>query len=450
MLKFFVTGLFVLALMVAPLGLAPVAAQTVGGGSTMSISQLLVIIQALQVQLNALIARLAELQLPEPVKPTVCSADARMCPDGSYVSRTGPNCEFAACPVIVTPIEPSITIISPNGEESYVAGRETITVKWRSYGLTYNPSYRISLYSPVAGDVAAYQSSPPESDNSSYYQFLIPSTITTGKYKINVCVLNTERADAPGKNLCDSSDNYFTITSGAVANKPPVISGLMAPTSLKIGDTGTWIVKAYDPEGGPLTYTVNWGEPQLASLASSPREEIYQTSTFTHVYNSIGTYRVTIVIRDQAGAEVTTSATVTVMDSTPVLKASLMVTVLNGDARCITYPCEVPLLTSSVSLYNATTGAFLGSRTTTKGYALFTDLEPGIYRAVASDPGFSTKNEGKISLVSSQNGSLKITLVNYITYPTTQKTVSATGRELAAVLQSLQGVLNNFSYLLSR
>jgi hypothetical protein len=28
---------------------------------------------------------------------TVCSADARMCPNGTYVGRTGPNCEFV-CP----------------------------------------------------------------------------------------------------------------------------------------------------------------------------------------------------------------------------------------------------------------------------------------------------------------------------------------------------------------
>ncbi len=29
---------------------------------------------------------------------TVCTMDAKMCPDGSYVGRTGPNCEFARCP----------------------------------------------------------------------------------------------------------------------------------------------------------------------------------------------------------------------------------------------------------------------------------------------------------------------------------------------------------------
>lgn len=29
---------------------------------------------------------------------TVCTQDARRCPDGSFVGRTGPRCEFAACP----------------------------------------------------------------------------------------------------------------------------------------------------------------------------------------------------------------------------------------------------------------------------------------------------------------------------------------------------------------
>jgi hypothetical protein len=28
-----------------------------------------------------------------------CTEEAKLCPDGSYVSREGPNCEFAKCPV---------------------------------------------------------------------------------------------------------------------------------------------------------------------------------------------------------------------------------------------------------------------------------------------------------------------------------------------------------------
>ncbi|MBL1147861.1 MAG: hypothetical protein HND56_03550 [Pseudomonadota bacterium] len=28
----------------------------------------------------------------------MCTMDAKLCPDGSAVGRTGPNCEFAPCP----------------------------------------------------------------------------------------------------------------------------------------------------------------------------------------------------------------------------------------------------------------------------------------------------------------------------------------------------------------
>lgn len=29
-----------------------------------------------------------------------CTEEAKLCDDGSYVGRTGPNCEFALCPVV--------------------------------------------------------------------------------------------------------------------------------------------------------------------------------------------------------------------------------------------------------------------------------------------------------------------------------------------------------------
>ncbi|MEX0909677.1 MAG: hypothetical protein WDZ75_00100 [Candidatus Paceibacterota bacterium] len=33
-----------------------------------------------------------------PDQPTACTMEAMICPDGSAVGRTGPNCEFAPCP----------------------------------------------------------------------------------------------------------------------------------------------------------------------------------------------------------------------------------------------------------------------------------------------------------------------------------------------------------------
>ncbi|KKU91074.1 MAG: hypothetical protein UY23_C0004G0019 [Candidatus Jorgensenbacteria bacterium GW2011_GWA1_48_11] len=31
-------------------------------------------------------------------EPVACTEEAKLCADGSAVGRTGPNCEFAACP----------------------------------------------------------------------------------------------------------------------------------------------------------------------------------------------------------------------------------------------------------------------------------------------------------------------------------------------------------------
>ena len=31
-------------------------------------------------------------------QPVACTEEAKLCPDGSAVGRTGPNCEFAPCP----------------------------------------------------------------------------------------------------------------------------------------------------------------------------------------------------------------------------------------------------------------------------------------------------------------------------------------------------------------
>lgn len=43
-------------------------------------------------------------------QPIACTMEAKLCPDGGAVGRTGPNCEFAECPVAVTPLVLTSTI----------------------------------------------------------------------------------------------------------------------------------------------------------------------------------------------------------------------------------------------------------------------------------------------------------------------------------------------------
>lgn len=46
---------------------------------------------------------------PPSGEQRVCAQDAKQCPDGSYVNRTGPNCEFSPCPKSspTPPIDPT-------------------------------------------------------------------------------------------------------------------------------------------------------------------------------------------------------------------------------------------------------------------------------------------------------------------------------------------------------
>lgn len=40
---------------------------------------------------------------PIPSDGVACTMDARACPDGSFVGRTPPSCEFAPCPTGTAP-----------------------------------------------------------------------------------------------------------------------------------------------------------------------------------------------------------------------------------------------------------------------------------------------------------------------------------------------------------
>lgn len=59
---------------------------------------------------------------PEPLPaPVRCTMDVRRCPDGSYVARTGPNCEFRPCPSWLP---------QPPPPQDYYGGSHTLLAVW--------------------------------------------------------------------------------------------------------------------------------------------------------------------------------------------------------------------------------------------------------------------------------------------------------------------------------
>jgi hypothetical protein len=55
------------------------------------------------------IMRMNSAKTPTIPEGVACTMDAKMCPDGSYVGRIPPSCNFAACPVTATSHTPVTT-----------------------------------------------------------------------------------------------------------------------------------------------------------------------------------------------------------------------------------------------------------------------------------------------------------------------------------------------------
>lgn len=86
---------------------------------------------------------------PNP-NPVACTQEAKQCPDGSYVSRTGPKCEFAKCPD-ANPIPQPGQVILKEGEKAgsllvqkiyidYITG-----LNYREYPVAYSQGQPITL-----------------------------------------------------------------------------------------------------------------------------------------------------------------------------------------------------------------------------------------------------------------------------------------------------------------
>ena len=82
---------------------------------------------------------------PSVPEPVACTADAKLCPNGSAVGRVGPNCEFASCPtaspsddpIIIDYPTPGDTIVSPvtvrgkaRGNWFFEASFPVVVVDW--------------------------------------------------------------------------------------------------------------------------------------------------------------------------------------------------------------------------------------------------------------------------------------------------------------------------------
>jgi len=107
--------------------------------------------------------------------------------------------------------QPSITVLSPNGGESYSNG-EVLSASYRGSSLSNTLKVYLSSSSLVDTLVstAQYGESLGSGDGALYFNNPAKIVFAPGQYKVKIC-------DAGSSQLvCDSSDNYFTFTAPAI------------------------------------------------------------------------------------------------------------------------------------------------------------------------------------------------------------------------------------------
>ena len=117
--------------------------------------------------------------------------------------------------------------------------------------------------------------------------------------------------DAAGNGMVGYS---FTFSTGAVVggNRPPAVTAFSAePYPAEPGDTVDLSAAASDPDGDPLEYRFDLGD-------GSPKTAWSPSASFQTSYGEAGHYRVSVQVRDPAGAIATDSRTVTVVESAVV------------------------------------------------------------------------------------------------------------------------------------
>jgi peptidoglycan hydrolase-like protein with peptidoglycan-binding domain len=218
----------------------------------------------------------------------------------------------------------TIKVSSPNGGEYWQQGNQRI-ISWADSSYSCSPGtpcavpgYDIKLsvyYPPCSGQVcpmmAVRMPYTIAKNVAPEYSWVVGNvidggTVNDGYYTITVC--------RSGTTFCGSSQK-FSIGQTASANKPPVIDGGTFPSRLKVGETGTWVIKAHDPEGGSLSYSVDWGDvpPPMTPMGVAASPSLSQSSTFTHGYSWTGTFTLRIKVIDSAGLSAETSSTVEVV-----------------------------------------------------------------------------------------------------------------------------------------
>ncbi len=206
----------------------------------------------------------------------------------------------------------SLQVVTPNGGQFWRSG-DTQTIEWTfNDGISgSNVGYRtrIKLLNGFS-ETAEITSNTTSFDGTNRFNWSIPTSST---YQGSNFRIRIETDDSRINTVSDQSDNTFMINaSSGGGSGTPIIDGVSGPSYLNLNETGTFSVRARDPENGSLSYRVQWGDEGSIFNDSVLSSSFNQTATFTHSYNRSGVFLIKFSVTDSQGLTANASLTVNV------------------------------------------------------------------------------------------------------------------------------------------
>jgi len=145
--------------------------------------------------------------------------------------------------------------------------------------------------------------------------FEVPSELKGfGNRPIELATYNVSVVNERGER---SNAVQFNVTSLSKTNTSADIISVTGPNTVTVGTPSNWTVLFDTQSVGNVTTTVNWGDGTTPTTQVTQLNSIFQQSqSFTHVYNTAGTYTIVVEARTVFGKVTTKTLNVTVTGST--------------------------------------------------------------------------------------------------------------------------------------
>lgn len=260
--------------------------------------------------------------------------------------NTNANGFFVTDPVTQTP---SIAVTNPQRGDVFDNGpTQNIPIGWKlsnsdaSFFYARLENLALKDYGYVVADNisgpsngAMFQASDKILDTFTQLSGKTRAELQNGYY---VSVYAMKSTSAGNTFITSGKSGVFSIPPATIqtptTSLPPVITSVTAPTSLLVGETGTWTINGTDPQLGTLGYVIDWGDnvcaagtrcapivvsqtapvsPKTVTGTTVGSKPAVQSATFSHAFNNPGTYTVNIVVQNVSGLTAQKSTVINVV-----------------------------------------------------------------------------------------------------------------------------------------